>query len=58
MQEVLLEVWRTAARFDPEAGSATAWIMTMAHRRAIDRVRSEHSAARARAPGRRPDGGL
>lgn len=45
MQEVLLEVWRTAARFDPAAGSATAWIMTLAHHRAVDRVRSEHSAA-------------
>jgi RNA polymerase sigma-70 factor (ECF subfamily) len=45
MQEVLLEVWRTAARFDPEAGSAAAWIMMLAHRRAVDRVRSEHSAA-------------
>lgn len=45
MQEVLLEVWRTAARFDPAAGSAAAWIMTVAHRRAVDRVRSEQRAA-------------
>jgi RNA polymerase sigma-70 factor, ECF subfamily len=45
MQEVLLEVWRTAARFDPAAGSASAWIMTLAHRRAVDRVRSEQRAA-------------
>ncbi len=44
MQEVLLEVWRTAARFDPAAGSASAWIMTLAHRRAVDRVRSEQRA--------------
>ncbi len=44
MQEVLLEVWRTAARFDSSAGSASAWIMTVAHRRAVDRVRSEQRA--------------
>ena len=45
MQEVLLEVWRTATRFDPAAGSAAAWIATLAHRRAVDRVRSEQRAA-------------
>jgi RNA polymerase sigma-70 factor, ECF subfamily len=45
MQEVLLEVWRTASRFDPAAGSAEAWITMLAHRRAVDRVRSEQRAA-------------
>jgi RNA polymerase sigma-70 factor (ECF subfamily) len=43
-QEVLVEVWRMAARFDPARGSATAWIFTIAHRRVIDRVRAEQAA--------------
>lgn len=42
-QEVLVEVWRTAARFDATKGSATAWIFTIAHRRAVDRVRTEQA---------------
>ncbi len=42
-QEVLLDVWRTASRYEPDKGSARAWIMTMAHRRAVDRVRSEQA---------------
>src|SRR5580700_5581879 len=37
-QEVLLEGWRTAARYDPAKGSAATWAMTIAHRRAVDRV--------------------
>jgi RNA polymerase sigma-70 factor (ECF subfamily) len=48
-QEALLEVWRTAARFDPARGSAVSWLLTIAHRRAVDRVRSEAaSTARLR----------
>ena len=43
-QEVMLELWRTAARYAPEKGSAMTWVMTLAHRRAVDRVRSAQSA--------------
>ncbi|MGW4485600.1 ECF RNA polymerase sigma factor SigK [Amycolatopsis sp. NPDC004368] len=39
-QEVLVELWRTATRYSPEKGSALNWAMTLAHRRAVDRVRS------------------
>ncbi|WP_406380271.1 sigma-70 family RNA polymerase sigma factor [Streptomyces sp. NBC_01618] len=46
-QEVLVEVWRTAPRFRAARGSAMSWVLTLAHRRAVDRVRSaEASAAR------------
>lgn len=45
-QEALVEVWRLAARFDPERGSAKSWILTLAHRRAVDRVRSAQAAAK------------
>lgn len=42
-QEVMVEVWRSAGRFDPARGSATAWVFTIAHRRAVDRVRAEQA---------------
>jgi RNA polymerase sigma-70 factor (ECF subfamily) len=44
-QEVFVEVWRQAARYSPEKGSVMAWMTTMAHRRAVDRVRSVSSEA-------------
>jgi RNA polymerase sigma-70 factor (ECF subfamily) len=45
-QEVLVDVWRHAPRFDRARGSAMAWVLTMAHRRAVDRVRGEESQSR------------
>jgi RNA polymerase sigma-70 factor, ECF subfamily len=45
-QEVYLEVWRTASQYDPAKGSALAWLLTMAHRRAVDRVRAEQAGSR------------
>ncbi len=42
-QEVMLELWRTAPRYSSQRGSAMSWALTMAHRRAVDCVRSEES---------------
>ncbi|MBR8641697.1 ECF RNA polymerase sigma factor SigK [Streptomyces tuirus] len=46
-QDVMVEVWRTADRFHPMRGAARSWVLTLAHRRAVDRVRSV-AAGRAR----------
>ena len=43
--EVLVEVWRTAPRYRPDRGTVVNWILTLAHRRAVDRVRSVEAAA-------------
>jgi len=43
-QEVFLEIWQTASRFDENKGGASTWILTMAHRRAVDRIRASQSS--------------
>lgn len=45
-QEVYLDVWRTSSRFDPSKGSALSWLMTIAHRTAVDKVRSSEASRR------------
>jgi len=45
-QEVYLDVWRHCARFDPQRGSAISWLMTIAHRTAVDRVRASEASRR------------
>lgn len=46
LQETYLQIWDNAERFDEASGSALSWMLTIAHRRAVDRVRSEDSARR------------
>jgi RNA polymerase sigma-70 factor (ECF subfamily) len=43
-QEAMVDVWRRAPSFDADRGSAMTWVLTLAHRRAVDRVRSAQSA--------------
>lgn len=46
LQETYLQIWDRAAGYDPAAGSALSWLLTIAHRRAVDRVRSEQAGRR------------
>ena len=45
LQEVFLEVWQSAARFAPNKGQGRTWIFTIAHRRAVDRVRASQASS-------------
>ncbi len=45
-QECYLDAWRHAARFDRTRGSARGWLMTLAHRKAVDRVRAAEAGHR------------
>lgn len=44
VQEAYLDAWRTSGRFDPARGSAIGWLLTIVHRKAVDRVRSAEAA--------------
>lgn len=44
LQEVFLEIWQSASRFAPNRGQGRSWVFTIAHRRAVDRVRSSQSS--------------
>lgn len=46
VQEAFFQVWKQAADYRPSLGSVQSWVLTITHRRAVDRVRSENSAAR------------
>jgi RNA polymerase sigma-70 factor (ECF subfamily) len=46
-----LEVWRTSTSFDADRNSSMAWIMAIAHRRAVDRLRSAHAPSQPRREG-------
>jgi RNA polymerase sigma-70 factor (ECF subfamily) len=43
-QEIYLEIWQSATRYKPERGSAMSWMLTMAHRRAVDRIRASQAS--------------
>ena len=45
-QEVFIDVWRKATRFDIDRGKAKTWVMTIAHRRAVDAVRRSEAQKR------------
>ncbi|WP_431778442.1 ECF RNA polymerase sigma factor SigK [Microbacterium aurantiacum] len=44
LQEVFLEVWQSAGRFAPNKGQGRTWVLTIAHRRAVDRVRASQAS--------------
>ncbi len=48
LQEIFIQVWEEAGRYSPEAGKPLGWMVTIARRRAIDRLRRRQAYSRAR----------
>ncbi|WP_119697072.1 ECF RNA polymerase sigma factor SigK [Microbacterium halotolerans] len=44
LQEVFLEIWQSASQYSPNKGQGRTWVLTMTHRRAVDRVRSAQAS--------------
>ena len=45
-QEAFLDIWKNSGRFDPAKGSPLGWLLTIVHRKAVDRVRSAEASTR------------
>jgi RNA polymerase sigma-70 factor, ECF subfamily len=48
LQEIFIQIWEEAARYSPKAGKPLGWMVTIARRRAIDRLRRRQAYSRAR----------
>src|SRR4051794_12783025 len=45
-QEAFLEIWKTSGRFASAKGSPLGWLLTIVHRKAVDRVRSAEASTK------------
>ncbi len=48
LQEIFLQIWKEANNYSPKAGKPLGWVVTIARRRAIDRLRRRQAYSRAR----------
>jgi len=48
LQEIFIQIWDEAGRYSPKAGKPLGWMVTIARRRAIDRLRRRQAYSRVR----------
>src|SRR5262245_39379630 len=48
LQDILLQIWHEADHYSPKAGKLLGWVVTLARRRAIDRLRRKQAYSRAK----------